>query len=134
MILIDAESISVSRPNRPLLSNVSLTVSDGDRIGVVGLNGTGKSTLLRILAGTGSPDSGVVRFGRGTRVGVLDQEPELPPGTVLDAVGGGWQGEAALDRLGMTGLRDADTRELSGGQRKRTALAPLGSGAAPPPI
>ncbi len=125
MILIDAESISVSRPNRPLLSNVSLTVSDGDRIGVVGLNGTGKSTLLRILAGTGSPDSGVVRFGRGTRVGVLDQEPELPPGTVLDAVGGGWQGEAALDRLGMTGLRDADTRELSGGQRKRTALAHL---------
>jgi len=125
MILIDAESISVSRPNRPLLSNVSLTVSDGDRIGVVGLNGTGKSTLLRILAGTGSPDSGVVRFGRGTRVGVLDQEPELPPGTVLDAVGGGWQGEAALDRLGMTGLRDADTRELSGGQRKRTALARL---------
>ena len=125
MILIDAESISVSRPNRPLLNNVSLTVSDGDRIGVVGLNGTGKSTLLRILAGAGKPDSGVVRFGRGARVGVLDQEPELPPGTVLAAVGGGWQGEAALDRLGMTALRDADTRELSGGQRKRTALARL---------
>jgi ATP-binding cassette subfamily F protein uup len=56
---------------------------------------------------------------------VLDQEPSLPPGTVLAAVGGDWRGEAALDRLGMSGLREADTRELSGGQRKRTALARL---------
>ena len=125
MILVDAESVSVSLPNRPLFTNVSLTVSDGDRIGVVGLNGTGKSTLLRVLAGTQSPDSGTVRFGRGARVGVLDQEPSLPSGTVMAAVGGDWRGEAALDRLGMSALRDANTSDLSGGQRKRTALARL---------
>ena len=55
MIVIDAESVSVSLPNKPLFTNVSLTVSDGDRVGVVGLNGTGKSTLLRVLAGRSSP-------------------------------------------------------------------------------
>ena len=125
MILIDAESVSVSLPNRPLFTSVSLTVSDGDRIGVVGLNGTGKSTLLRVLAGTQQPDSGTVRFGRGARVGVLDQDPSLPPGSVVAAVGGDWRGEAALDRPGMSALRDVDTAELSGGQRKRAALARL---------
>jgi ATP-binding cassette subfamily F protein uup len=125
MILLDAEAICASRPNKPLLSNVSLTVSTGDRIGVVGLNGTGKSTFLRILAGESSPESGVVRRGRGARIGMLEQEPHLPLGTVLEVVGGGWQGEALLDRLGMTPMRDARTDRLSGGQRKRTALARL---------
>jgi ATP-binding cassette subfamily F protein uup len=125
MILIDAEHVSVSRPNRPLLDRVSLTVSSGDRIGVVGLNGTGKSTLLRVLSGSALPDSGVVRFGRGARIGVLEQEPELPDGTVLEAVGEGWEAEAALDRLGMGALHGARTDALSGGQRKRTALARL---------
>jgi ATP-binding cassette subfamily F protein uup len=102
-----------------------LTLSDGDRIGVVGLNGCGKSTLLRILSGDYSPDSGVVRYGRGARIGILAQQPDLPKGTVRDAVGEDWRGEAMLDRLGMTGLIDAQTNELSGGQQKRVALAAL---------
>ncbi len=125
MILIDAQDLKASRPNRPLFNNISLTLSDGDRIGVVGLNGCGKSTLLRILSGDYSPDSGVVRYGRGSRIGMLAQQPVLPRGSVRDAVGQDWRGEAMLDRLGMTGLIDAQTDELSGGQQKRVALAAL---------
>ncbi len=125
MILIDAQGLKASRPNRPLFDDISLTLSDGDRIGVVGLNGCGKSTLLRILSGDYSPDSGVVRYGRGSRIGILAQQPVLPKGTVRNAVGEDWRGEAMLDRLGMTGLIDAQTNELSGGQQKRVALAAL---------
>ena len=125
MILIDAQSLSASRPNRPLFADVSLTVSDGDRIGVVGLNGCGKSTLLRILSGDYSPDSGQVHKARNARIGILAQQPILPAGTVRDAVGEEWRGEAMLDRLGMSGMLDSSTQELSGGQQKRVALAML---------
>jgi ATP-binding cassette subfamily F protein uup len=125
VILIDAQGLKASRPNRPFFDNISLTLSDGDRIGVVGLNGCGKSTLLRILSGDYSPDSGVVRYGRGARIGMLAQQPVLPKGSVRDAVGEDWRGEAMLDRLGMSGLIDAQTNELSGGQQKRVALAKL---------
>ena len=128
MILIDAEGLKASRPGRPLFEDVSITLSTGDRLGVVGLNGCGKSTLFRILSGELRPDAGVVRTGRGARIGVLPQLPVLPHGTVRDAVGGGWQGEAMLDKLGMGDMAEADTRELSGGQLKRVALARLLAG------
>ncbi len=125
MIVIDAEGLAASRPNRPLFAGVSLTISDGDRVGVVGINGCGKSTMLRMLARELEPEAGEVRWGRGARVGFLLQQPQLPTGTVRDAVGGTWQGEAMLDRLGMAPLLDARTDELSGGQAKRVALARL---------
>jgi len=125
MILIDAAGLAASRPNRPLFADLSLTLSDGDRVGVVGINGCGKSTLLRMLAREFTPEAGEVRWGRGVRVGFLAQQPVLPAGTVRDAVGGGWEGEAMLDRLGMAELSDAATNELSGGQAKRVALARL---------
>ena len=125
MIVIDAQGLKASRPNRPLFADVSLTLSDGDRVGVVGLNGCGKSTLLRIISGEQEPEAGVVRRGRNARVGVLSQAPVLPKGTVREAVGGTWQGEAMLDRLGMSGLIDSQTDQLSGGQKKRVALAEL---------
>jgi ATP-binding cassette subfamily F protein uup len=125
VIIVDAEDVSASRPNRPLFAGVSLTVATGDRIGVVGLNGSGKTTLLRILSGELAPETGVVRRGRGARIGVLAQIPQLPDGTVADAVGHGWQGEAMLDRLGMGATGAAATSALSGGQRKRVALARL---------
>ncbi len=128
MILIDAERLAASRPNRPLFGDVSITLTDGDRVGVVGLNGCGKSTLLRMLAGDLTPESGQVRRGRGVRVGLLSQQPVLPDGSVRDAVGGGWQGEAMLDRLGMSELIDASCTTLSGGQAKRVALARLLAG------
>ncbi|MCU1399008.1 MAG: putative transporter ATP-binding protein [Acidimicrobiales bacterium] len=125
MILVDAQGLAASRPNRPLFADVSITVEDGDRIGVVGLNGSGKTTLLRIISGEIEPEAGVVRRGRGARIGVLAQLPVLPEGSVRDAVGHEWRGEAMLDRLGMAELIDAPTDQLSGGQRKRVALAAL---------
>jgi len=125
VILIDAQGLKASRPNRPLFDDVSFTLSEGDRVGVVGLNGCGKSTLLRILSGDYRPDAGVVRNGRGARIGVLAQQPVLPEGSVRSAVGEDWRADAMLDKLGMTGLHDAQTNELSGGQQKRVALAAL---------
>lgn len=138
---MDLAGVSAARPGRPLFDDLSVTVSDGDRLGVVGINGTGKSTLLRLLAGVDTPERGVARRGRGTRVGFLDQRPDLPAGTVRVAAGGttgaggrlvagaggdagqDWEIDATLDRLGMTALAGADVAELSGGQAKRVALA-----------
>ncbi len=121
--LVDLQQVAVRRVDRVLFEGLSLTVSDGDRIGVVGVNGTGKSTLLRIVAGVDEPEEGQVRRGRGSRVGFLEQVPHLPPGTVRSAVGEGWEAEAALERLGMGASADADVASLSGGQAKRVALA-----------
>ncbi len=128
MILVDVEGVTARRPDRPLFEDLSVTVSTGDRLGVVGRNGAGKSTLLRVLAGVGEPEQGAVRRGRGVRIAFLDQHPTLPPGTVRGAVGsasggGGWEAAAILDRLGMGDLGDADVSTLSGGQAKRVALA-----------
>ena len=117
------EQVAVSRVGRVLFEGLSMTVATGERVGVVGVNGTGKSSLLRVLAGKDAPDSGVVRRGRGTRIGFLDQEPELPDGTVQEAVGEGWEAEAALSRLGLGPHMGTSTGVLSGGQKKRVALA-----------
>jgi len=124
-ILIDLQQISLEGVDRTLLRDLSLTISSGDRIGVVGINGVGKSTLLRIIAGDVQPDSGTIRRGREVNVGFLEQIPHLPDGTVRDALGSGWQVDAALDRLGMLAAADIKTDHLSGGQLKRVALARL---------
>src|SRR5688572_6569535 len=123
MILVDAEKVAARSGERTLFADCSVTIADGDRMGVVGLNGQGKSTLLRILAGEREPDAGSVRRGRGVRVAVLGQDPALPAGTALGAVGEGWEAEAVLDRLGMGSMAGADVATLSGGQAKRVALA-----------
>jgi len=122
-ILIDLQKVKLQGSDRSLLDNLDLTVSTGDRIGVVGINGVGKTTLLKIIGGTLRPDSGDIRRGRGIHVGFLEQIPSLPVGTVRDTLGSGWQVDAALDRLGMLSSADTDTTQLSGGQLKRVALA-----------
>ncbi len=133
MILIDADAVTMSRPDRDLFREVSVTVRTGDRLGVVGINGTGKSTLLRVLAGRQPPESGTVVFGRGVRVSMLDQDAPLPGGTVLEAVLGAgqldggtiepWEAESVLTRLGLGGHLDRPTDALSGGEMKRVGLA-----------
>jgi ABC transport system ATP-binding/permease protein len=123
VILVDCDRISVHRPGRSLFDDLSVTVSSGDRLGIVGLNGTGKSTLLRVLAGQAEPEGGTIRRGRGVRVAMLDQEAALPDGPALAAVGESWEAAAVLDRVGMGAFADRPIAELSGGQRKRVALA-----------
>ena len=124
-ILLDLQKVALQGTDRALLEDFFLTISSGDRIGVVGINGVGKSTLLRIIAGDLKPDSGDIRRGRGVQVGMLDQIPHLPDGSVREALGTGWQVDAALDRLGMLSSAETDTAHLSGGQLKRVALARL---------
>ena len=127
MILVDIEAATMTRPGRPLFTDLSFTVSSGDRIGIVGLNGGGKSTLLSVLTSEREPESGSVRRGRGVRIASLAQRPVLPVGTVIAAVEEAaeqpWEAAAVLDHLGMTPLLEADTSRLSGGQAKRVALA-----------
>ena len=89
MHLLGAESISLSYPNRVVLDDVTVGVSAGDRIGIVGRNGDGKSTLIRILSSDLPPDSGRVTSRGGTRIGYLRQSDDLgESATVRHAVVG----------------------------------------------
>lgn len=124
-ILLDLQRVSFQGFDRAILEDLNLTISTGDRIGVVGINGAGKSTLLKIVAGVLTPDSGAIRQPQTVQVGYLEQIPNLPHGTVREALGEGWEIDAALDRLGMMGSIDAQIEHLSGGQLKRVALAKL---------
>jgi ATP-binding cassette subfamily F protein uup len=124
-ILLDLQNVSFQGFDRAILESLSLTISSGDRIGVVGINGAGKSTLLRIVAGALEPDGGAIRQPQTVQVGYLEQIPVLPDGTVREALGYDWQVDAALDRLGMLGSVDTHVKHLSGGQLKRVALARL---------
>jgi len=123
VILVDATAVCASRPTKKLFDDVSLTISSGERLALVGINGTGKSTLLRVLAGQDAPESGTVRFGRDVRIIMLEQDPRLDGGTVRTAAGGTWESDAVLDRLGMGLMLDVPVERLSGGQAKRVALA-----------
>ncbi len=122
----------------PLLDRASLTVTQGERIGLIGRNGTGKSSLLRVITGVVALDDGVLRLPDGIRVVLVEQEPELPPAATLreslvlrgdfEAIHDDkerWRLEARLDeyahRLQLN--EDADMARLSGGERKRAALA-----------
>ncbi|WP_181770402.1 ABC-F family ATP-binding cassette domain-containing protein [Amycolatopsis pittospori] len=133
--LVNLESVSKSYGVRPLLDGVSLGVAEGQRIGVVGLNGGGKTTLLEVLAGISEPDTGRVSQVRGLRMAVVTQRTELPGGStigdvVLERYGAEheWAADARvrsiMDGLGITALGvETPTANLSGGERRRVALA-----------
>ncbi|SFQ22176.1 ABC-F family ATP-binding cassette domain-containing protein [Amycolatopsis rubida] len=133
--LVNLESVSRSYGVKPLLDNVSLGVAEGQRIGVVGLNGGGKTTLLEVLSGLSEPDSGRVSQVRGLRMAVVTQRTELPAGStvgdvVLQRYGAEheWAADARVrsivDGLGITAIGlDTPTANLSGGERRRVALA-----------
>ncbi|NUW43464.1 ABC-F family ATP-binding cassette domain-containing protein [Nonomuraea rhodomycinica] len=135
MNLVNLESVSHAYGPKPLLDDVSLGVGAGERIGVVGRNGGGKTTLMSVIAGVVKPDSGRVTHTRGLRVGHLSQRDDLDPDLpVREIVLGGraeheWAGDQAVREIlaNLIGDLDLDARagELSGGERRRTALARL---------
>ncbi|WP_079622112.1 ABC-F family ATP-binding cassette domain-containing protein [Mycobacteroides abscessus] len=133
--LVNLENVSKSYGVKPLLSNVSLGVQAGDRIGVVGLNGGGKTTLLEVLSGIEPADQGRVSRAGDLRQAVVTQRDELVGVTVFDVVIAPlgvaeheWAGDARirsiLDGLGVAALGlDRRVDQLSGGQRRRVGLA-----------
>jgi len=131
--LLGAENIALEFPTKVVFDRVTLGIDEGDRIGVVGRNGDGKSTLLRLLAGRMQPDSGRVTRRGGVTIGMLDQSDDLATGaTVSELVVDGraeheWAGEARIRDViaGLVGdiPWDANVDDLSGGQRRRVALA-----------
>ncbi|WP_375492786.1 ABC-F family ATP-binding cassette domain-containing protein, partial [uncultured Jatrophihabitans sp.] len=131
--LVNLERVAKAYGTTTVLSDVSLGVGAGERIGVVGRNGGGKSTLLRLISGVETPDSGRVTRTGGTRLAFVDQRGDLPDATVREIVVGEqaeheWAGDAAVRAI-LTGLGlaavglDASTSRLSGGERRRVALA-----------
>jgi ABC transport system ATP-binding/permease protein len=131
--LINLERATVSFGTRTLLDGVSLGVDEGDAIGVVGRNGDGKTTLLQVLTGTRQPDSGRVTHTSGSSVGYLPQSDDFAAdATVRDVIVGGqpdhiWAADAdtravVSHLLGGLDL-DSEVGNLSGGERRRVALA-----------
>lgn len=130
--LLSLTQVQLAYGHHPLLDHADLSIQANERIGLIGRNGTGKSSLLRILNGHTLPDDGEVQRLSGLRIATVEQEPELPGEcTVLDFLCGDlltsedWQrparAQSLIDTLGLS----ADDRidDLSGGTRKRVALA-----------
>ncbi|MEU6079017.1 ABC-F family ATP-binding cassette domain-containing protein [Streptomyces sp. NPDC047108] len=140
--LVNVEAVGKVYGTRALLDGVSLGVSEGDRIGVVGRNGDGKTTLIRILAKLETPDTGRVTHSGGLRLGVLTQHDSLDPAATIrhevigDMADHEWAGNArirdiltglfgGLDLPGFADGLDTVIGPLSGGERRRIALAQL---------
>lgn len=133
MNLLTIENMSKSYTDRLLFDHVSFGINEGEKIGVIGINGTGKSTLLRIVAGLEEPDEGTVTRGKRIRIGYLPQAPVFDEKlTIIQNVVLGQkaeeeyrnlEGEAAA-MLQSLGIMDVNsyTQALSGGQKKRVAL------------
>jgi ATP-binding cassette subfamily F protein uup len=140
--LVNAEAVGKVYGTRPLLDGISLGVNEGDRIGVVGRNGDGKTTLIRILAKLEPADTGRVTHSGGLRLGVLTQADSLDPAATVrhevigDMADHEWAGDARIRDI-LTGLfgdlhlpgfeqgLDTVIGPLSGGERRRIALAKL---------
>ena len=135
MNLINVEGLTKAYGPVPLLHEVSLGISAGDRVGIVGRNGGGKSTLVSLLAGRVEPDAGRVTRARDVRIGYLTQRDVFPDGATVRSVVFGdraehdWAGDArARDILAglLAGVPlDAAVDGMSGGERRRVALAAL---------
>ena len=133
--LLGAEEITLAFPTKEVFSGVTIGINEGDRIGVVGANGDGKSTLLKVLAKRLEVDSGRVTHRGGVRIGLLDQADVLDGSLTIGAAVVGetpehvWAGDSRVRDVISGLLNDLDWNqlvdELSGGQRRRVALAAL---------
>ena len=132
-MLLTAENNSKNYGKKQLLDGVTLYLNQGECIGLIGINGTGKSTMLKVLAGASEPDSGKVSRDPNVQVAYLPQAPDMDDSlTVLEQVFAGhpaefrsineYEAKTILTKLGITDF-DQKIGELSGGQRKRVALA-----------
>ncbi len=132
-MLLSAQHIEKNYGMKTLLDDVDFYLNAGEKIGVIGINGTGKSTLLRMLSGEESPDNGKVIFDPNVQVSFLKQNPDMEPEvTVLEQVFLGYPAEfrslkefeakTMLTKLGITDF-EQQIKTLSGGQKKRVALA-----------
>jgi ABC transport system ATP-binding/permease protein len=133
--LLGAEKVSLSFATTRVFENLTIGVQDGDRIGIVGRNGDGKSTLTKLFARTQEPDSGQITKRGDVRVGLLDQFDQFAPTETISEVVVGdtpeheWAGNSKIRDIFQGLLKDFDfhqkVSELSGGQRRRVALAAL---------
>lgn len=132
-MLLSAEHISINFGSRQILDDVNFYLNPGDKVGIIGINGTGKSTFLNVLAGITEPDGGTVTRDPNVQISVLPQDPEMDDdATVLEQIFLRFPKEfrdlneyEAKAMLGMLGLPDTGRKiaTLSGGQKKRVALA-----------
>lgn len=134
MNILTMEHLTKSYTERLLFDDADFSMQDGEKIGLIGINGTGKSTLLRLAAGLEEPDDGTIVTSRGLHIRFLPQNPVFEPGhTVLQSVlamcgdeGQIWdlesQAKSMLNKLEINEF-DQEVGRLSGGQRKRVALA-----------
>lgn len=128
MNIINIEHIDKIFGDKVIFHDASLGIQQGDKIGIIGINGTGKSTLLKIIAGEEEPDTGEVIYQNGLKILYLPQNPEFPgEGTLASYVLKGdpqtdWQVESYLNILGITDL-EVPFDTLSGGQKRKAAMA-----------
>ena len=127
MNIINIEHISKLFGDKLIFDDASFGLQEGDKVGIVGINGTGKSTLLRMAAGEETPDSGQIIRQNNLKMAYLPQTPEFPKdATVLSYALSGdeedWQVQSNLVQLGITEY-DAKLDTLSGGQRRRIDIA-----------
>lgn len=132
LILLNANKISLSFTEKILLNNISLTISEGEKIGMIGINGTGKSTLLKILATKLIPESGTISLAKNTTISYLSQNPEFDDNlTAIEYVMSGfdshkypkeYEAMTVLNKLGVEAPNQL-LKYMSGGQKRRTAIA-----------
>lgn len=133
MVLLTCENIKKSWTEKPLITDVSISINDTDKIGFVGVNGTGKSTLLKIIAGVIEPEQGSILRSRELKIGYLPQNPAYDGNlTIMEQAmlylrragsdAEDYQCKAMLNKLGFKSY-DEKMNTLSGGQRKRVAMA-----------
>ena len=132
-MLLSAEHLSINFGSRQLLDDVNFYLNEGDKVGVIGINGTGKSTFLKVLSGVTEPDGGTISRNPNVQISLLSQNPVMDENaTVLEQVFlhfpaefralNEYEAKAMLNRLGITDFSQK-VGTLSGGQRKRVALA-----------